>query len=237
MGNGGSVANLRVQTFAEQEFFRVKAEDGRDHLILPEILSLRSLGEFKVGFENMSTMYELDHDHDGRVTLAELQRFMDQCAVLEARAGLHNFKRELHAQSTLRMWRERRLDHDQGASWLADWLCRLLAEHSSVQLEADVCAEYTEPLVGRESLRLLHQMLSVNMVHGVTFQGFFDLLQRVGEEAGLLQLEDERLDDVLPLRVVRMFCIDVMRAVCGRLTAVIGYEQGAEADGGAVNTP
>ena len=87
---------------------------------------------------------------------------------------------------------------------------------------------------------------------------------------GLLQLEDERLDDVLPLRVrpfhdlcarppqnpgkktdtspdsqrnalpaqvVRMFCIDVMRAVCGRLTAVIGYEQGAEADGGAVNTP
>ena len=43
--------------------------------------------------------------------------------------------------------------------------------------------------------------------------------------------------NALPAQVVRMFCIDMMRAVCGRLTAVIGYEQGAEADGGAVNTP
>ena len=111
MGNGGSVANLRVQTFAEQEFFRVKAEDGRDHLvrtrtpcpllpeyphavsqssaltcaahraatetaeqgprpcaalltgrgpcdsqILPEILSLRSLGEFKACLVNPSAV-------------------------------------------------------------------------------------------------------------------------------------------------------------------------------------
>ena len=33
-------------------------------------------------------------------------------------------------------------------------------------------------------------------------QAFFDLLQRAGEEAGLLDLEDETLDECVPLAVV-----------------------------------
>ena len=38
-------------------------------------------------------------------------------------------------------------------------------------------------------------------------QGFFDLLQRVGEEMGLLHLDDDELDDAVPLPAIRASCI------------------------------
>ena len=38
---------------------------------------------------------------------------------------------------------------------------------------------------------------------GLDFQAFLDLLQRVGEEQGMLDLDDEVLDDWLPMPVIR----------------------------------
>ena len=38
---------------------------------------------------------------------------------------------------------------------------------------------------------------------GLDFQSFLDLLQRVGEEQGMLDLDDEILDDWLPMPVIR----------------------------------
>ncbi len=42
------------------------------------------------------------------------------------------------------------------------------------------------------------------------FQSFFDLLQRAGEEKGLMDLDNEELDDCLPIEVVAEFGVNMV---------------------------
>ncbi len=55
------------------------------------------------------------------------------------------------------------------------------------------------------SLALSNQSGNVQETQGMDFQSFLDLLQRVGEEHGSMELGSEELDDWLPLAVVRDF--------------------------------
>jgi hypothetical protein len=72
-----------------------------------------------------------------------------------------------------------------------------------------------------DSLAALHQLLRVQELHGSDFQAFVDLLQRVGEERQLMDLNDEQQDDWVPLAVVRDFVsstyhgmASLMRDIC-----------------------
>ncbi len=50
-------------------------------------------------------------------------------------------------------------------------------------------------------------------MQGLDSQALLDLLQRAGEDAGLLQLDDEEFDDLVPLAVVR----ELLHALCRSL--------------------
>jgi hypothetical protein len=56
-----------------------------------------------------------------------------------------------------------------------------------------------------DTLEVLHHLLRVQELQGCGFQAFFDLVQRVGEERGAMDLRDEGQDEWAPLAVVRDF--------------------------------
>lgn len=56
-----------------------------------------------------------------------------------------------------------------------------------------------------DTIDTMHQFLRIQDVLGLSFQAFVDLLQRVGEEQKLMDLNDEEQDDWVPLSVVKQF--------------------------------
>jgi hypothetical protein len=54
----------------------------------------------------------------------------------------------------------------------------------------------------------LHRFLRMSD-YGIELQGFVDLLQRVAEEAGLMDLHDPEQDDFVPLGSVKMWLSEV----------------------------
>ena len=68
--------------------------------------------------------------------------------------------------------------------------------------------------------RALRQILSVSDHHGMNFQSFFDLLQRVGEEKGRMHPDDEALDDYAPLEVLQDFATSF----------ILGFREGLNLD-------
>lgn len=48
-----------------------------------------------------------------------------------------------------------------------------------------------KPFIGVEVVKLFYEVLNIRQTHNLEFQSFFDLLQLVGEEAGIMALESE----------------------------------------------
>ena len=71
--------------------------------------------------------------------------------------------------------------------------------HSAANLQQNLLGKF---LCSPQKL-LRHACLPLQETQGLDFQSFLDLLQRVGEEQGLLDLDDEILDDWLPMPVIR----------------------------------
>ena len=61
------------------------------------------------------------------------------------------------------------------------------------------------PFISRYTLLHLFEILNVKATHGVEFQMFFDLLQRVAEEEGLMGIDNIELDDFIPLIICQNF--------------------------------
>ncbi len=61
------------------------------------------------------------------------------------------------------------------------------------------------------------------MMNEIDVQRFFDLLQQCGEEIGLMSLENEELDDYVPLVVCQEFAKEYFRGFCKQM-AEIGFD-------------
>lgn len=60
-----------------------------------------------------------------------------------------------------------------------------------------------------------------------SLQSFVDLLQRAGEERGLLDPEDERLDDWVPLDSVRRLGVSLWEGLAGLMADACPAEENA----------
>lgn len=65
----------------------------------------------------------------------------------------------------------------------------------------------------RNAVAVLHELLNVHQISGHDFQAFFDLLQRAGEEKGLMDLDDEALDDFCAVAVVQQLALATARGM------------------------
>ena len=119
------------------------------------------------------------------------------------------------------------------------WVARVLAAddaHTHAHVFADEADAPLVPppegFVSRAAAAALYTLLGAGAVHththarthgggGVDQQAFFDLLQRAGEEAGLLDLEDEALDECVPLSVVESVAAEHVEAFVRDLGALL----------------
>ena len=79
------------------------------------------------------------------------------------------------------------------------WVGRLLYENQGVayfEPRPDI------PFFRSDTIKLLYAILNVRETHNVEFQSFFALMQQVGEETGIMRVEEEDQDDYVPLTVV-----------------------------------
>mmetsp|Transcript_21230 Transcript_21230/g.27418 ORF Transcript_21230/g.27418 Transcript_21230/m.27418 type:complete len:265 (+) Transcript_21230:107-901(+) len=83
-------------------------------------------------------------------------------------------------------------DEDQGDTFGQNLMYQIIAEHP-------------DKFVTMETVQLVHEMFQVQPTQGVSFQAFLDMLQQVGEERGLMELHEEKYDDVVPVDVLREF--------------------------------
>lgn len=202
MGAGSSVVSSElsdgVKRHCASEFERL-CPGGRDFLVLSEMLQLQSLQDLPIDMNHLSTIFVLDNDHNGRVTLQELLDFATLCARKSSEFRAHELPMMIHGFCTLHMYD---VVSAKGTDYFMRWFSVLFSECE----EEKVFPEY--PSVGflsRDCVHLMHEVLQIDDKYGCTMQRFFDLMQRTGEEMGLMSLEDERLDELVPKVVIDKF--------------------------------
>lgn len=105
MGNGASLASNNMKEFVLKEFERVRDEPERDYLVLPEMMRLRSVEQLPIDFADLGMLFCLDANHDGMVTLPELNAFMLLCSRKSREYKAHEFQSRMAAYAAEELWR------------------------------------------------------------------------------------------------------------------------------------
>ena len=145
----------------------------------------------------------LDMDKNGKITMPDMMKFADWCAAVtrfvweQNKSDQQSFLSELQAQCTLTMWKQVCISQ-QGKKAFADWFLRLFSVGMVVKL-----SKYPETtFLNTDTVSTLHEILSIQELYGINCQALIDLMQRMGEEMGILKLDDEDLDDVIPVKEI-----------------------------------
>jgi hypothetical protein len=363
MGNGASIASSNMEAFVGREFDRVRGDAERTYLTLPEMIRLRSIEQLPVDFADLGTLFCLDADRDGMVTLPELTAFMLLCSAKSREYKAHEFQARMAAFAAAQLW-EASIKRAPAAESEADtplqpqqpfveWMTALVRHSSDSDLDlsasldasidfaalaeakkgapaataaaegvtaapsddddaaadADEASEVVsespfkvaslnlggppkvpslnlggapkvpslnlggggggnkgvvteeqpavsqwledsapsnwslptipsptagsmQQLVGMDTVKLIFDLLHVADVAEIDFQSFVDLLQQVAEEGGMLNLENEKYDHVVPVQVIVQFATDFMGALD---TWMVGLHGGG--GGGAGHGP
>eukprot|EP00890_Picochlorum_soloecismus_P005762 jgi/Picsp_1/6187/NSC_03541-R1_hypothetical protein CHLNCDRAFT_144926 [Chlorella variabilis] len=190
------------QNYIEEEFRRL-ARRGRNHLVLKELLRFRTTGLLMpVDVCHLGVLWVLDRNHDGKVTLEELNQLERFCRDRGSQFQSFEMGAQLQALCTITLWQEVTQD-DDGKDMFTNWITNLLIENSSERRR--FWRHGAHQYIHMDTIEVLHQFLRIQEVLGLGFQGFFDLLQRVAEEQKLMDLDDEEQDHWVPILVVKEF--------------------------------
>lgn len=202
---GYSSTATPLQAYIQQEYNRLKdnrdegAPEG-DFLVLDEVLMLKPPEDIPIDFSHLGTLFILDEDLDGRVTMKEVHRFAELWANQQRYFRPHEYRSQMQAYCTMRM--RAAVVQSGGISIVTGWLMRLLCNNQPVlQFDNHPDVEF----LCRDTIQTLHEILKIQDAYGYDFQAFFDLMQRTGEEMNIMALEDEDLDEYVPKVVVSIF--------------------------------
>jgi AAA15 family ATPase/GTPase len=73
------------------------------------------------------------------------------------------------------------------------------------------------------SLRLLFDIMSVRLTHGIDFQSFFDLLQSACIEMGLIEQGNDSMDNCVHVDILELFCKNFIRGF-SKLIIDLGFD-------------
>lgn len=173
----------------------------RAHLTLPDLFALvrRGNAALPVDPTHLGCLWVLDRTHSGRIGVDDLLALLDLCRSRAREYQLFELEAQLQGYCTLQMWRA--MSAPDGLQQFTNWICALVLESSEER--GSFPRHRRQQYVGRDAVAALHQLLRVAQTQSLDLQAFFDLLQRCGEERGLMELSNEAFDDWVPLEVVR----------------------------------
>uniref|UniRef100_A0A7S3JL36 Uncharacterized protein n=1 Tax=Euplotes harpa TaxID=151035 RepID=A0A7S3JL36_9SPIT len=98
------------------------------------------------------------------------------------------------------MWKE--VNSKEGNEQkFVDWISNLMLSSSKEPKYFDGNKDI--PFIKCEALHQLYEVFYVKQTHNLDFQAFVSLLQDVGEEKGIMRVEEEEQDDYVPLAVIQ----------------------------------
>lgn len=173
-------------------------------LSLDELIEVRSLEEdTPFSFLHLGVLYflcgETQHHLVSRSTLSGFGVLLGK--LKEQFRFSHSFQGCLQAYADIALYRSI-VRSEEAKSAFVDWFLGMLEMHRPRY------REFPERYPGirfihRDALKTLYELMRVGPTIGIDLQAFIDLLQRSAEEAQLLDLEDEKLDDWCPDLVLR----------------------------------
>lgn len=216
---GGNFSLDYIKPLISSEFLRVKTEPQRDYLKLSEVLQIKAPEEISISFYHIGTLFKLDEDKDGRFTLQDLENYASFCDSKQKEYKPHELQSMLQGACTLIMWQS--VCTEEGQNDFEAWIGRVLYENEPIE-EFD-CRPGV-PFISKYTLLHLFEILNVKATHGVEFQMFFDLLQRVAEEESLMSIDNSELDDFVPLNICQTFARHFIEGFV-RLVGQLGVAQ------------
>lgn len=103
------------------------------------------------------------------------------------------------------MWDE---TTQKGEDHLKNWMLRLICNNAPLHFFSN---DTSKAYVHRQSVLPLYRVLKSFIAHELSFSELFDILQQAAEELNLLGIENEEMDELLPLVVVAELvssCVD-----------------------------
>jgi len=183
------------------------------------MLQIQPPRENPVDLSHLGTLYLMDKRLSGRFYAEDLYDFAEIYAAQAAYNKTYDFQSKFQAYCTLLMWNE--VCKPGGIDEFVEWFGKLFAENLSVQhFEGHADTEF---LPG-DTIKTMHQILGIKKTYGVDVQSFFDLMQRVAEEQGIMRLDEEKLDEVVPLEVLKQFARDFINGFL-KLMSELGFEK------------
>lgn len=113
------------------------------------------------------------------------------------------------------------MSRPQGDQLFVNWFADLTSRGSTIEVP-----KYpNQVFIPSENIRVIHdvllvsvaplahsyfcaQILNIYKTYGVDYKAFFNLMQRTAEELKYMDLDDEDLDDLVPVSVVKLFAKD-----------------------------
>ncbi|KAF4745765.1 hypothetical protein FOZ62_003447 [Perkinsus olseni] len=234
MGAHASVPDSPIGQYILEEFQRVKADSDtlttaktpdldedadarsatnnnlakRQFLYLNEIRNLRTPQDVSIDLNHMAILWKMDAARDGVVDSTELMGFAEYCNGLFKTYGSYDFKEYLQAHCVVDMYND--VFVSSNYSLFSDWICRLVAQGERTTTFPSYPGV---KFMTRDAVYHLHTFLQ--QYHIADFrdqQGFLDLLQEVSEGMELMTLDDEHLDDYVPVATVQSFLVNFARS-------------------------
>ncbi len=84
--------------------------------------------------------------------------------------------------------------------------------------------KYQSSFISTDTVSTLHEIFCIQELYGINCQALIDVMQRVGEELGMMGLDDEELDDVIPAKIVHMFAENFCSGFCNMMNQ-LGFDK------------
>jgi hypothetical protein len=117
------------------------------------------------------------------------------------------------------MWND--LCKHGGIEDFVSWFVKLFSENTHVK-KFDIHPDVE--FLPSDTVKTMHQILAIKSTYGVEFQTFFDLMQRVAEEQGIMLLSEKKLDELVPLTILEQFARDFINGFV-KLMSELGFER------------
>ncbi|KAL6058034.1 EF hand domain containing protein [Balamuthia mandrillaris] len=237
MGNLESLSSKTTEEFnralTAANSRNTSSGEHRDYLVLQEVLQLHTSNitpkEYDVELTHLGALFVLDVRKDGRFCLDNFLEFVklgferDAASNNQSQPVRSDFQTQFKGHCTWIMWNT---IEEKGKAAFEEWFSALLSENEEIlgdRKKLRGVHPFPGNYLSRGTIVLMHKILNIKKAYGVNTQKLFDMMQRAAEEQDVMALDQEELDDFVPLIILRQFAIDFIQGFTA-LMSDLGFE-------------
>lgn len=161
----------------------------------------------------------MNSSKNGKFYIEDIIRFANlYYEMYSQNTGAVDFLKEFQGYCTLQMWNA--VSKEGGDNAFVNWFISLFSHNMTVTIDKYPKVQF----LNRDATKILHDILQIDKTFGLDFIDFFDLMQRVGEEKKLMNLEDEQLDEVVHIDILKLFAKEFINGFINYMTE-LGFEK------------